>query len=84
MPSKREVFALHINPLLDEIYRVCDEHDMSFMAFVHVPTDQHPTLTESIGGLCDDAPPTMWKIKELVDTREVIETHPTPSEAVRH
>lgn len=84
MRSKREVYKLHISPLLEEIYRICEEHDMSFMAFVHTPTDEYPTMTEGVGCLCEEAPQTMWKIKELVDTREVIDTHPLPSEAVRH
>lgn len=78
---KREVFARQISPLLDEVYLICKQNDMSFLAYVHVPSEEHPTLTEGIGVMFNDAPPTMNKMCELVNQRPVIEHHPLPEAA---
>lgn len=78
MTKEQEIYKAEIEPLMDALYLVCKKHDLNMLAFVHIPREGIPTATESIGTLGEDTPPTMRKIIELINSREVIETQPLP------
>lgn len=65
--------------MFDAIETICELTGIDYVMAAHVPSEKDPNRCFGYAGLNDDAPETMKKMLELMQSRPAIEDHLTPS-----
>lgn len=68
-----------LGKMFDAIETICELSGIDYVLAAHVPSEKDPNRCFGYAGLNDDAPETMKKMLELMQSRPVIEDLHTPS-----
>lgn len=70
-----------LKPIFDAVYHISEIAGISVVLSAHVPTEQDKNKCIGYAGLYDEAPETMRKFLELMESRPVIECLQEPDSA---